>query len=95
MSTEQPLVLTFEDVHWLDPSSSVLVQSLLPLTAEAPIIICLVGRGGADSLALELLDAAHKGEGLRCIVIQLNRLSRRHTQNLVRNLLGGSEMGRG
>ena len=92
LGTERPLVLVFEDVHWLDRSSAALVENLFLVVAEAPIVICLIGRGGQDSLTLGLLDAARRCEGLRCVDIQINRLSQRQTQQLVRNLLGGSEV---
>jgi class 3 adenylate cyclase/tetratricopeptide (TPR) repeat protein len=92
LSTESPLVLVFEDVHWLDRSSAMLLQSLFPLAADVPVVICMVGRGGTDSLLLELFEAARGHEGLYCVDIQLSRLSQRQTQQLVRNLLGGSEV---
>ena len=90
--TEQPLVLVFEDVHWLDGSSAVLVENLLPLTANAPLVICLVGRGESGSFTLELQDAARRHEGLACVNIELARLSKKQTHLLLRNLLGGSEL---
>jgi class 3 adenylate cyclase/DNA-binding winged helix-turn-helix (wHTH) protein/tetratricopeptide (TPR) repeat protein len=92
LSTEQPTVFVFEDVHWLDKSSAALLQNLLPLNAEAPMLGCFVGRGDPDSVTLELLETAQRTEGLTCVDIQLQRLSRRETQRLVRNLLGGARV---
>lgn len=92
ISTEQPAIFVFEDAHWLDRSSTTLIQNLLPLSAKAPILGCIVGRADAGSVTLELLDAAHRTEGLRCIEMELNRLSRRDTRQLARNFLMGGDI---
>jgi class 3 adenylate cyclase/tetratricopeptide (TPR) repeat protein len=92
VSTEQPLVLAFEDVHWLDRSSVALIASLLTLSAECPVVVCLVGRTGADSPTLELRDEARRHDSVRCVDVDLARLSHKQTQQLVRNLLRGSRI---
>ncbi len=92
LSTEKPLILAFEDVHWLDRSSAALIENLLPLAAQAPVLICLVGRAGTDSITLELLEAARRHAGSQCVHIQLSPLSQRYTEQLVSKLLRGSEI---
>jgi class 3 adenylate cyclase/tetratricopeptide (TPR) repeat protein len=43
-SKVQPLVLVLEDLHWADRSSLELVESLLPLSQEFPVLFVLVTR---------------------------------------------------
>ena len=52
LAKERPLVLVFEDVHWLDGSSVDLLEHLLPLSREAAVLFCLVGRPEVDSPTL-------------------------------------------
>ena len=44
MASRRPTVVVFEDVHWLDGSTASLLEHLLPLTVDAPILYCLVAR---------------------------------------------------
>lgn len=87
LGTEEPVILVFEDVHWLDRSSASLIENLLPLTARAPVIICLVGRGGAGSWILELLEFVRSSDDLRSVEALLPPLSSKQTQELICNLL--------
>lgn len=90
LSTERPLIVAIEDVHWLDRSSTVLIEKLLPVVSETPVILCLVGRPAAGSPTLELLDTARRDQAGHSVEIALKRLTRRQTQQLVRNLLSGT-----
>lgn len=51
LATEQPTVLVFEDVHWIDRSSAELLEHILPLTASAPLLIVATSRTAAAPLA--------------------------------------------
>ena len=44
LTEERPLVLVFEDLHWLDASSAALLEHLLPLIDELPLLVCCVAR---------------------------------------------------
>jgi predicted ATPase/class 3 adenylate cyclase len=39
-----PMVLVWEDLHWADPSSLSLLEQLLPLTSDHPLLVLLVFR---------------------------------------------------
>ena len=39
-----PVVLAFEDVHWVDPTSLELIESLQPLTGSAPLMVLAIFR---------------------------------------------------
>jgi len=39
LAGDQPLVLVLDDVHWIDPTSLDLLESLLPLTERASLLL--------------------------------------------------------
>ena len=87
-AAQGPLVLVFEDVHWMDQSSVSLVEHILPLVRELPLLVCLCGRPEPGSPTLRLIDRAradHPGQATR---IDLNALSRDESATLVANLVG-------
>ncbi len=43
-SQQQPLAMVWEDLHWADPSSLELLESLLPITQEHPLLLLLIYR---------------------------------------------------
>jgi len=53
-TSDRPLVLVAEDVHWIDPSSAEIVAGLLPAVSSRPLIVCLTkrptGGPGVDEL---------------------------------------------
>ena len=55
LACECPLVLVWEDVHWLDASSAALIDQLLALTETSPLLFLLVAR---PELGGSLLDRA-------------------------------------
>ncbi len=59
------IILAIEDAHWFDPSSAELLERLLPLVADLPLLILATSRTGqegwlanAEPLFLERLDDA-------------------------------------
>ena len=92
LATEQPLVVAFEDVHWLDRSSMALITGLISLTARAPVLVCLKGRADPESITLELLEEARRMSAVRCVEVPLGPLSDRQTQELICNLLEQGDM---
>ena len=56
-----PLALVWEDLHWADRSSLDLIETLLPLAAELPLVIFLVYRqteGDMDTWCARATPAA-------------------------------------
>lgn len=43
-SQKQPVVLVWEDLHWADPSSLGLLETLFPLCEEMPVLLLLIFR---------------------------------------------------
>ncbi len=92
LAGERPLILVFEDVHWLDGSSVELLEHLLPLTKEAPVLVCLVGRPEPDSPTLRLQHLAHETYADRYEELLLAPLSAEETRTLVGNLVGRRDL---
>jgi class 3 adenylate cyclase/tetratricopeptide (TPR) repeat protein len=84
---QKPLVLIFEDLHWADESTILLVEHLFPLITRAPLLICGVTRPEAGAPALRLRDTAIKDHERRYTEIRLNPLSPTECTDLMNNLL--------
>jgi class 3 adenylate cyclase/tetratricopeptide (TPR) repeat protein len=85
-ATARPLVIVLEDLHWVDPSSLRLLEGLLPLAEEIPLLVFLVFRqedGLVSTLHKRLRET--RGEGYR--VMSLKPLSRGDSERLLHNLL--------
>ncbi len=85
-AAQKPLALVWEDLHWADPSSMGLIESLLPLSESAPILHVLVFRpqeGRVWDWHKKLLG----GLGQRYSVMELSPLNPTESAKLVENLL--------
>lgn len=87
MCAKEPTIIVCEDLHWSDPSSVELGRQILPLVAEAPLVIALVMRLERDAPGWRLLEAARETAGGGALEMHLAPLSEADTQDLVRNLL--------
>jgi len=87
LAREQPLVLLIEDLHWADASSAALLEHLLPLTAELPLLLCWATRPdlGPGARLAELARADYAG---RFTDVRLQPLAREDGDRLLRRLLG-------
>jgi predicted ATPase len=87
LAQEQPLVLVFEDLHWVDESSALLLEHLLPLVERVELLIVGVGRPHRQTPAARLQEVAGRDLPNRYIEIHLTPLSQADSAQLVRNLL--------
>ena len=87
VSQNQPLVLVFEDLHWADKSSMLLLEHLLPLVSQVPLLICGISRTDPKIPATRLREAAIKDYETRYTEIHLTPLSKGEIAQLMRNLL--------
>ena len=83
----QPLVLIFEDLHWLDTSSVELLEHLLPLSREIPLLLIGVSRPDPDSAGARLQAICAEKYADCYTEIRLAPLSQRESTQLVNNLL--------
>ena len=58
LARERPTVLVFEDCHWADASSEALIEHLLPLAEQVPLLVCLPARPDPDTPAARLRATA-------------------------------------
>jgi len=86
----RPVVLAFEDLHWSDPSSLQLIKTLLPLTAQLPIVVLLAYRPDERGLQVES-DVVAPFEG-RLLRMDLGPLSPDDSLAMVERLLSGGDM---
>lgn len=87
LAQERPLVLVVEDLHWIDESSSGLLEHLLPLVSTAPLLICAISRLDHETPAARLREVILRDYADRYTEIALTPLSREDSTALVRNLL--------
>jgi class 3 adenylate cyclase/tetratricopeptide (TPR) repeat protein len=88
VAQELPLVLVIEDVHWLDESSAVLLEHLLPLVREVPLLVCGVSRPELDTAAARLHTLAKTRYADVHREIRVAPLSAQASDLLTTNLLG-------
>jgi len=84
----RPTVVVFEDVHWMDQSSLALVEHVLSLVGEVPLLVCLCGRSYPDSPTSRLRAAAGGDYLDRFLTVDLAPLAQRHSEDLLDNLIG-------
>jgi predicted ATPase len=63
---EEPLVLVWEDLHWCDPSSWEVLETLIPLSNEVPLLLLCAARV-EDNRLLEVLQR-NDGSGVRHVI---------------------------
>lgn len=82
-----PVMFVFEDLHWADESSVLLLEHLLPLIERAPLLICWLSRPDPSTPAARLPELAAR-EYADCFTeLQLAPLGLSDSALLVRNLL--------
>ena len=86
-SQTQPLILVWEDLHWADPSSLRLLETLLPLTKEIPLLLLLIFRSRSEGQAWQFHERMIGEHGANYQVINLFPLSRDESTQLVQSLL--------
>ena len=82
-----PTVLVLDDLHWTDSASVALVQHLLPLCAEVPLLFLCASRPEAESPAAAIKTAAGEKWPDRFVEIQLHPLNEAESSDLVDRLL--------
>lgn len=85
-AAQRPLLLLFEDIHWIDEASRLLLLSLARTIGDVPILLLLIHRpfGPSDeSFAQQLAGLPNQA------VIELNELDEAGIAGLVAQRLGG------
>jgi predicted ATPase/DNA-binding transcriptional ArsR family regulator len=79
LADDGPLCLVFEDLHWLDPTSLELLESLARSIHGRPILLLLSARATFAASWVEAVDG---------IVLRLQPLSSEHASGLLQSLFG-------
>ena len=90
LAAERPVALALEDLHWSDPTSLALTESLLALTADRPLLVLLTTR--PDEVAIAAVERVADAAGDRLTRIDLLPLSREADRDLLRVLVSGAEL---
>lgn len=86
-SQAQALILVWEDLHWVDLASLHLLETLLPLTREIPLLLLLVFRTRVEGQVWNFHKRMMSTWGPSYQVINLAPLSRDESTQLVQCLL--------
>ena len=84
---QRPLVLVLEDLHWSDATSLALLEHLLPLIEQVPLLVVALFRPHKDHPSWGLRQAAAERHRDRHIDLLLEPLTSTDGQTLVDNLL--------
>jgi class 3 adenylate cyclase/tetratricopeptide (TPR) repeat protein len=87
LAAEKPVILAFEDLHWADESSALLIEHLLPLTENERLLIIGLGRPDPGNPAARLRELAADEFADRYTEVQLQALSEDDSAILLQNLL--------
>ncbi len=89
LSRTQPLVLVFEDLHWADPASLLLLEFISHEVADAPLLIIATYRDvevRRDHPLASTLGALVRSRTTQRL--SLSRLERLHTAELIQEIAG-------
>ena len=87
LARNRPVVLVFEDLQWMDASSVSLLEHLLPLVGQAPLLIAALSRPFWETPAGHLIKIIEKEHAARYVAVRLAPLSPDDSTRLVQNLL--------
>jgi class 3 adenylate cyclase/tetratricopeptide (TPR) repeat protein len=87
LAQARPLLLVFEDLHWMDDASGRLLEHLLPLVDRAPLLIVGLSRPESESAGARMSQAARQNHDERTTEIQLSPLPPAASRSLIQNLL--------
>ena len=87
LAQSRPLVLVFEDLHWIDPTSLDLLEQLMQLPNQAPIVIIGVFRPWQQEPSWRFHESATRDFSDRYLPISLEPLSAESSRELVAELL--------
>jgi class 3 adenylate cyclase len=82
-----PPVLVLDDLHWADGSSLKLLERLLRIAHDRPVLFLLAARDGYPETTGRLLDALDRNHRGRFRLHELEPLSHEGSRQLLRNLV--------
>lgn len=92
MARTRPLVFVIDDLHWADASTLEVLQYLIPLVEDSPILFLFVTRLEEGERALDIRDWVRKEYPSRYKEILLEPLTMEQSQEMLGNLLGAENL---
>jgi adenylate cyclase len=87
MAKQAPLALIFDNLHWMDPTSTELLEQVLLLTKRLPVLILGVYRPEPECPAWQLREAAVRRYEQTYTELWLHPLPQEATEQMVKHLL--------
>ena len=88
----RPFVLFFEDLHWADAASIQLLETVVHLAGELPILFLFAARPGFPETSGRMLRFLEEQHGARLRRVELAPLGRGDARRLLRNLVGQGDV---
>ena len=88
LAGQGPVALVIEDLHWIDESSTELIEHLLPLVHEVPLLIVCVSRPDGEGPLERLRSLARRAHPEVLTEIALAPLSHEQSGEMLEGLLG-------
>ncbi|HET89506.1 MAG TPA: tetratricopeptide repeat protein, partial [Chloroflexi bacterium] len=90
-SSQAPLILVLEDIHWIDQASLALLEHLMPLVDRVPLMLILLYRPERTKGCWQIYEKAAR-EFAHCTTeVALHHLEPSDRQQLLINLIGISD----
>jgi class 3 adenylate cyclase/predicted ATPase len=83
MAARRPLLVVFEDVHWIDPTSKELLERVVDGARDAPVLVVITLR--PEGLPISFGPAS-------VTTLTLSRLSQRQSATLIAGITGGKRL---
>jgi class 3 adenylate cyclase/tetratricopeptide (TPR) repeat protein len=90
---QAPLVLALDDLHWADEASLALIEDLLTITDQAPVMLLLIFRDRRDLACWELRNTAEARFPHRFKEVALKPLAEAESLGLLNAMLPGAAFG--
>jgi class 3 adenylate cyclase/tetratricopeptide (TPR) repeat protein len=87
LANKMPLVLMFEDLHWVDPTSMELLTQLVPLTESTSLMILAAFRPNTQDPSWQFHESAAREYSHRYTHVAVEPLDEQDSRQLVANLL--------
>ena len=92
IAEQQPLVVMFEDLHWIDPTSLELIEQLLPLTDRADLMIICAFRPWRQDPSWRFHELATRDYAPRYSSVVLEPLDESKSNELIASLLAVEDL---
>ncbi|MBN4064636.1 AAA family ATPase [Dehalococcoides mccartyi] len=87
IAANRSLILVFDDLHWVDPTSLELIKLLMPIADQCPLMLVGVYRPRRQERSWEFFEAASRDFAHRHVEVNLQPLDEEDARELVANLL--------